>query len=124
MRVRGPWRPRGGAGGTGRWSAAALRAPLHGVGGRAWGTRATQARLRGALCKGAGAPDEGPSVGCGTSGKGAACGCAGARHGAAQRRSSVGPRRGCAGAQRGAVQGRSSMGRRKGAVVWGRAGAQ
>ena len=26
----------------------------------------------GRVCKGAGAPDEGPSVGCGTSGKGAA----------------------------------------------------
>ena len=50
----------------------------------------------GRVCKGAGAPDEGPSVGCGTSSKGAAWGCAGARHGAAQGRSSVGPRRGAA----------------------------
>ena len=32
----------------------------------------------GRVCKGAGAPDEGPSVGCGTSGKGAAWGRAGA----------------------------------------------
>ena len=51
------------------------------------------------VCKGAGAPDEGPSVGCGTSGKGAAWGCAGA---------CMGPRRGTAawgrtGAQRGAA---------------------
>ena len=59
---------------------------------------------RGRVCKGAGAPDEGPSVGCGTSGKGAAWGCAGARHGAAQGRSSVGPRSGVA--------------------SWGRTGAQ
>ena len=76
------------------------------------------------VCKGAGAPDEGPSVGCGTSGKGAAWGRAGAQQrGAAQGRS-VGLRRGCAGAQRGALRGRSRVGRRKGAVVWGRARAR
>ena len=78
----------------------------------------------GRVCKGAGAPDEGPSVGCGTSGKGAACSRAGAQQrGAAQGRS-VGLRRGCAGAQRGAVQGRSRAWRRRGAAVWGRAGAR
>ena len=98
----------------------------------------------GRVCKGAGAPDEGPSVGCGTSGKGAAWrrvgavqgrssvgrrrgavvwGRAGARRGAAQGRS-VGLRRGCAGAQPcGAVQGRSRVGRRRGAA-WCGAGAQ
>ena len=96
MRVRGPLAAAGQRGRTGRWSAAGLRAPLHGVGGRAGGTRAAQARLRGGVCKGVGAPDEGPSVGCGASGKGAAWGRAGARHGAAQGRSSVGPRRGVA----------------------------
>ena len=37
---------------TGRWSAAALRAPLHGVGGPAGGTRAAQTRLRGARVQG------------------------------------------------------------------------
>ena len=85
-----------------------------------WGQRAR----RGHVCKGAGAPDEGPSVGCGTSGKGAAWGRAEAQQrGAAQGRN-VGLRRGCAGAQRGAVQGRSSVGRCRGAVVWGRAGAR
>ena len=62
----------------------------------------------GRVCKGAGSPDEGPSVGCGTIGKGAAWRRAGARHGATQGRSSVGPRRGVgargrAGAQRGAA---------------------
>ena len=77
----------------------------------------------GRVCKGAGAPDEGPSVGCGTSGKGAAWGCAGARHGAAQRRSSVGPRRGAAWGCVGAAQGRSVV-RCRGATVWGGAGAQ
>ena len=53
----------------------------------------------GRMCKGAGAPDEGPSVGCGTSGKGAAWGCVGA------------------------AQGRSVV-RCRGAVVWGGAGAR
>ena len=62
----------------------------------------------GRVCKGAGAPDKGPSVGCGSSGKGAAWGRAGARYGAAQGRIYVGPRRGVAawgraGAQRGAA---------------------
>ena len=62
----------------------------------------------GRVCKGAGAPHVGPSVGCGTSGKGAAWGRARARHGAALGRSSVGPCRGVAalgraGAQRGAA---------------------
>ena len=74
------------------------------------------------VCKGAGAPDEGPSVGCGTSGKGAAWGCAGARHGAAQGRSSVGPLRGATWGCVGAAQGRSVV-RCRGAVVWGGAGA-
>ena len=37
---------------------------------------------RGRVCKGAGAPDEGPFVGCGSSGTGAAWGRAGARYGA------------------------------------------
>ena len=76
MRVRGLWRPRGGRRRTGRWPAAALRAPLHGVGGRAGGA--------GAWCSAGAQP----------------CG-------AAQGRSSVGPRRGaargCAGVQRGAA---------------------
>ena len=36
----GPVAAAGRRGRTGRWSAAALRAPLHGVGGRAGGTRA------------------------------------------------------------------------------------
>ena len=44
----GPVAAAGRRGRTGRWPAAALRAPLHGVGGRAGGTRAAQARLRGA----------------------------------------------------------------------------
>ena len=77
----------------------------------------------GARVQGSGAPDEGPSVGCGISGKGAAWGCAGARHGAAQRRSSVGPRRGAAWGCVGAAKGHSVV-RCRGAAVWGGAGAQ
>ena len=48
----GPVAAAGRRGRTGRWSAAALRAPLHGVGGRAGGTRAAQARLREARVQG------------------------------------------------------------------------
>ena len=52
MRGVGPVAAAGRCGRTGRWSAAALRAPLHGVGGRAGGTRAAQARLRGVRVQG------------------------------------------------------------------------
>ena len=48
----GPVAAAGRRGRTGRWSAAARRAPLHGVGGRARGTRAAQAMLRGARVQG------------------------------------------------------------------------
>ena len=47
-----------------------------------------------------------------------------AQRGAAQGRSSVGPRRGAAWGCVGATQGRSRAGRRRGAAVWGRAGAR
>ena len=81
----GPVAAAGRRGRTGRWSAAALRAPLHGVGGRAGGTRVAQARLRGARVQGP------------------LCGLRDQRQGR-----SVGPRRGVAawgraGAQRGAA---------------------
>ena len=77
----GPVAAAGRRGRTGRWSAAALRAPLHGVGGRAGGTRAAQARLRGARVQGRrrGAA-QGRSVG---PRRGAACGRAGVQRGAA-----------------------------------------
>ena len=48
----GPVAAAGRRGRTGRWSAAALRAPLHGVGGRAGGTRAAQVRPLGARVQG------------------------------------------------------------------------
>ena len=48
----GPVAATGRRGRTGWWSAAAVRAPLHGVGGRAGGTRVAQARLRGARVQG------------------------------------------------------------------------
>ena len=48
----GPMAAAGRRGRTGRWSAAALGAPLHGVGGRAGGTRVAQATLRGARVQG------------------------------------------------------------------------
>ena len=72
MRVRGPWRPRGGAGGP-AGSGRRPREP-HSMGSAgAPGARAPRRPgCGGRVCKGAGAPDEGPSVGCGTSGKGAA----------------------------------------------------
>ena len=67
MRVRGPWRSRGGVGGPTR-PAVALRAPLHEVG--APGARAPRWPGRGGrVCKGIGAPDAGPTAGRGTSSK-------------------------------------------------------
>ena len=50
MRVRGPWRSRGGRGWSSRQSAVALSAPHSGVGGRAGGGRVLQAKLRGGAC--------------------------------------------------------------------------
>ena len=82
----------------------------------------------GRVCEGASAPDEGPSVGCGTSGKGAAWGRAGARQGAraggqqreaAQVRSSMGPRRAAAWGSVGTAQGRSVVRCRDAAVRCG-----
>ena len=64
----GPLAVAGRCGRTGRRPAGALRAPLHGVSGRAGGSAPRRPGLGGRVCKGVGAPVAGPTAGRGTSG--------------------------------------------------------